>query len=68
MPYSNTLAGFRLMPKEANLTYLMMARDMIAVDRAGALRCLGLSEESAEALLRLSAAELLQMAPPDPRR
>lgn len=63
MCINKTVAGFDLTPKEANLTYLMMARSMIAIDRAAAIRCLGLSEQSADAMLRLSAAELMQMAP-----
>lgn len=61
---TKTLSGFRLLPKEANLSYLLMARDMIALDRTGAMQCLGLSKESAEALLRLSAAEMLRMSTP----
>jgi len=62
MQSTETLKGFFLQPKEANTSYLMMARSMIELDRTGAMRTLGLSSESAEVLLRLSPAEILRIA------
>jgi len=62
MQSTETLKGFFLQPKEANTSYLMMARSMIELDRTGAMRALGLSSESAEVLLRLSPAEILRIA------
>ena len=61
---TKTLAGFRIQPREANISYLMMARTMVEVDRNGAIECLGLSPESAEALLKLTPAEILRMSKP----
>lgn len=68
MQDTKTIAGFRLRPKEANLSYLMMARSMIEIDRPGALQRLGMSDASAEVLLRLTPAEMLRMATPAARK
>lgn len=48
--------------KEANLTYLMLAQNLIRQDRAEALFRLGLPEESADLLAALSPAQLLKVA------
>ena len=48
--------------REANLTYLMLAQNMIRKDRAEAMFRLGVSEEAADLLGMLSTAQLLKMA------
>ena len=48
--------------KEANLTYLMLAQNLIRQDRADALFRLGLSEASADLLTLLSPAQLVKVA------
>ena len=48
--------------REANLTYLMLAQNLIRKDRAEALYRLGLTEEAAELLGMLSTAQLLKIA------
>lgn len=48
--------------REANLTYLMLAQNLIRQDRADALFRLGLSEESADLLAALSPAQLIKVA------
>src|SRR5690606_7575519 len=48
--------------REANLTYLMLAQNLIRKDRAEALFRLGLSEEAADLLGMLSTAQLLKIA------
>lgn len=48
--------------REANLTYLMLAQNLIRKDRAEALFRLGLSEEAADLLAMLSPAQLLKIA------
>lgn len=48
--------------REANLTYLMLAQNLIRSDRAEALFRLGLSEESAELIASLSPAQILKIA------
>jgi flagellar transcriptional activator FlhD len=47
---------------EANLTYLMLAQNLIRSDRAEALFRLGLSEESADLISSLSPAQILKIA------
>ena len=47
---------------EANLTYLMLAQNLIRSDRAEALFRLGLSEESADLISNLSPAQILKIA------
>ena len=47
---------------EANLTYLMLAQNLIRSDRAEALFRLGLSEESADLISSLSPAQILNIA------
>lgn len=44
---------------EANFTYLLLARQMIQVDKAAAIFCLGISEEMAERVAGLNPAQLL---------
>ncbi len=48
--------------REANLTYLMLAQNLIRMDRAEALFRLGMSEESADLLVNLSPAQVLRVA------
>jgi flagellar transcriptional activator FlhD len=48
--------------REANLTYLMLAQNLIRKDRAEALYRLGLTEEAADLLSMLSTAQLLKIA------
>ena len=48
--------------KEANLSYLLLARHMIQDDQATAIFRLGISEEMAELIAGLSPAQLLRMA------
>ncbi len=48
--------------KEANLSYLLLARQMIQDDQASAIFRLGVSEEMAELIAALSPAQLLKMA------
>jgi len=62
MQSTETLKGFFFQPNEANMSYLMMARSMVELDREGAMRSLGLSEQSAEVLLSLTPAEILRIA------
>jgi flagellar transcriptional activator FlhD len=48
--------------REANLTYLMLAQRLIREDRAQALYRLGLGEEAAGLIERLSAGQILKIA------
>lgn len=48
--------------REANLTYLMLAQNLIRKDKAEAQFRLGLSEESADLLAALSAAQVARIA------
>jgi flagellar transcriptional activator FlhD len=48
--------------REANLTYLMLAQNLIRSDRAEAQFRLGLSEESADLIASLSPAQILKIA------
>ncbi len=48
--------------REANLTYLMLAQNLIRKDRAEALYRLGLTEEAADLLGMLTTAQLLKIA------
>jgi len=48
--------------REANLTYLMLAQTLIRQDKAEAVFRLGMSEESADILASLSAAQILKLA------
>ena len=48
--------------QEANLTYLMLAQNLIRSDRAEALFRLGLSEEAAEMIASLSPAQMMKIA------
>ena len=48
--------------KEANLSYMLLARQMIQEDKAAAIFRLGISEEMAELVAGLSPAQLLKMA------
>lgn len=47
---------------EVNLTYLMLAQKLIARDKVEAMFRLGLSEEAADMLATLSAAQILKLA------
>lgn len=51
--------------KEVNLAYLMLAQSMVRADREGAIFRLGLSEEVAEILDRLTPGQVLKMASTD---
>jgi flagellar transcriptional activator FlhD len=48
--------------KEANLSYMMLAKQMISDDKASAIFRLGISEEMADLLTGLSPAQILKMA------
>ena len=48
--------------RDANLTYLMLAQNMIRKDKAEALFRLGVSEESADMIATLSPAQILKIA------
>ncbi|MBU0622695.1 MAG: flagellar transcriptional regulator FlhD [Gammaproteobacteria bacterium] len=48
--------------KEANLSYMLLAQQMIRDDKAGAIFRLGVSEELADLIVGLSPAQLLKMA------
>lgn len=48
--------------RETNLSYMLLAQQMIRNDKAGALFRLGLSEELADLIAGLSPAQLLKMA------
>jgi len=48
--------------RDANLTYLMLAQNVIRKDKAEALFRLGISEESAELIATLSPAQILKIA------
>lgn len=48
--------------KEANLSYMLLARQMIHEDRAMAVFRLGISEEMAGLIAGLNSAQLLKMA------
>ncbi|ODS91342.1 MAG: flagellar transcriptional regulator FlhD [Comamonas sp. SCN 65-56] len=48
--------------REANLTYLMLAQNLIRQDKAEAVFRLGLNEEAADILAALSTAQVLKLA------
>jgi len=48
--------------RDANLTYLMLAQNLIRKDKAEALFRLGISEESADLIAILSPAQILKIA------
>lgn len=48
--------------RDANLTYLMLAQNVIRKDKAEALFRLGISEESADLIAMLSPAQILKIA------
>ncbi len=48
--------------REANLTYLMLAQNVIRKDKAEALFRLGISEESADMISTLSPAQIFKIA------
>jgi flagellar transcriptional activator FlhD len=48
--------------REANMTYLMLAQNIIRLDRAEALFRLGMSEESADLIASLSPAQIMKIA------
>ena len=48
--------------REANLSYLMLAQNLIRADRAQALYRLGVSEDTADLIAALSPAQMLKIA------
>ena len=48
--------------REANMTYLMLAQNLIRQDRAEALFRLGMSDDAAELISTLSPAQILKIA------
>ncbi|MEW6562989.1 MAG: flagellar transcriptional regulator FlhD [Pseudomonadota bacterium] len=48
--------------KEINLSYMLLAQQMIREDRAAAIFRLGISDEMADLVVSLSPAQLLRMA------
>lgn len=51
--------------KEVNLAYLMLAQSMVRSDREAAIFRLGISEEVADVLTRLTPGQVLKMASSD---
>ncbi len=51
--------------KEVNLAYLMLAQSMVRADREAAVFRLGVSEEIADVLARLTPGQVLKMASTD---
>ncbi|MDP5240284.1 flagellar transcriptional regulator FlhD [Uliginosibacterium sp. 31-16] len=51
--------------RELNLSYLMLAQQMIMADHAGAMFKLGIGEDVAEIIENLSPAQILRMASSD---
>ena len=51
--------------KEVNLSYLMLAQNMVRSDREAAIFRLGISEEIADVLARLTPGQVLKMASSD---
>jgi flagellar transcriptional activator FlhD len=51
--------------KEVNLSYLMLAQSMVRSDREAAIFRLGISEEIADVLTRLTPGQVLKMASSD---
>lgn len=51
--------------RELNLSYLMLAQQLILADRAGAMFKLGIGEDVAEVIENLSPAQILRMASND---
>ncbi|HEX5393019.1 MAG TPA: flagellar transcriptional regulator FlhD [Rhodocyclaceae bacterium] len=51
--------------KEVNLAYMMLAQSMVRADRASAIFRLGISEEVADILDRLTPGQVLKMAGSD---
>ena len=51
--------------KEVNLAYLMLAQNMVRADREGAIFRLGISDEIADILDRLTPGQVLKMASSD---
>ena len=51
--------------KEVNLSYLMLAQNMVRSDREAAIFRLGISEEIADVLGRLTPGQVLKMASSD---
>lgn len=51
--------------KEANLSYLLLAQQMIRADKTSAIFRLGVSEEMADLINGLSPAQMLKMAASD---
>ena len=51
--------------RELNLSYLMLAQQMLQADRVGAMFKLGVGEDVAEVLENLSPAQILRMASND---
>ncbi|QHJ00461.1 flagellar transcriptional regulator FlhD [Xylophilus rhododendri] len=48
--------------RDANLSYLGVAQNLIRMDKAEAVQSLGISEESAELLGQLSTAQMVKLA------
>jgi flagellar transcriptional activator FlhD len=48
--------------REANLSYLMLAQSLVRVDRDQALFRLGINEDTAKLLSRLTPAQMMKMA------
>lgn len=51
--------------RELNLSYLMLAQQMLQSDRAGAMFKLGVGEDIADVIVNLSPAQILRMASND---
>ncbi len=51
--------------REMNLSYLMLAQQMLQADRVGAMLKLGVGGDVAEVIVNLSPAQILRMASSD---
>lgn len=61
-PEASAMSRLNAEIRDANLTYLMLAQQMLRVDRAEALYRLGLSSEVADIVSSLTTAQLLKIA------
>lgn len=48
--------------REANISYLLLAQSLLRTDRAGALAQLGIADEAAQVIERMTPAQLMKIA------
>lgn len=61
-PESSAMSRLNAEIRDANLTYLLLAQQMLRIDRAEALFRLGLSSEVGDLVVSLTTAQLLKIA------